>query len=138
MNDIIVYSYYYVPAHGDCSIRVYQSFTIIFHKYLIQLLILILQFPIILALCLMLSITHYVFFFFTYRWYIHKYPVVGSVHNYHYQKYILACTFLGILQLMKVRMSSSVQALKHIGSCGDKHLPVHLHVTIYLLCAKPT
>ena len=43
-------------SYNDCSIKVYRSFTI-FHKCLI--LIFILHFPIMLALCLMLSMTHY-------------------------------------------------------------------------------
>ena len=41
----------------SCSITVYWLFTIIFHKCLVLLLIFI--FPIMLALCLMLSMTHY-------------------------------------------------------------------------------
>ena len=50
---------YYALSHDDCSIRVYRSFTTIFHKCLKLLLIFILHFPIMLALCLMLSIIHY-------------------------------------------------------------------------------
>ena len=51
--------YYYALSRDDCSIRVYRSFTTIFHKCLILLLTLILQYPIMLTLCLMLSMTHY-------------------------------------------------------------------------------
>ena len=46
-------------SYGDCSIRVYRLFTAIFHKCLLFLVTLILQYPIMLALCLMLSMTHY-------------------------------------------------------------------------------
>ena len=45
-------------SYVDCSIRVYQSFTTIFHKCLILLLILYFTLPIMLALSLMLSMTH--------------------------------------------------------------------------------
>ena len=56
-----VYRYTQYPlSYDDCSIRVYRSFTTIFHKCLILLLIFALHFLIMLALCLMLSITHYV------------------------------------------------------------------------------
>ena len=48
--------YHYALSHDDCSIRVYRSFTTIFHKCLILLLTL---YPIMLTLCLMLSVTHY-------------------------------------------------------------------------------
>ena len=57
MNGIKVY--HCTQSYKDCSIRVYWVFTTIFHKCLILLLILILQYPIRLALCLMLSMTHY-------------------------------------------------------------------------------
>ena len=50
---------YYALLYDDCSIRVYQSFTTIFHKCLILLLIFALHFPIMLALCSMLSTTRY-------------------------------------------------------------------------------
>ena len=48
-------------SYHDCSIRVYRLFTRIFHKYLILLSVLIfaLHFLVMLALCLILSITHY-------------------------------------------------------------------------------
>ena len=49
--------YHYALLYDDCSIRVYLS--IIFLKCLILLLISILHFPIMLALCLILSMTHY-------------------------------------------------------------------------------
>ena len=48
-----------VLSYDDCSIRVYQWFTTIFHKCLILVLIFILHFPIMLALWLMLLMTHY-------------------------------------------------------------------------------
>ena len=51
--------YNHVPSYGDYSIRVYRSFTTIFHKCLIFLLKFIFHFPFMLALCLMLSVTHY-------------------------------------------------------------------------------
>ena len=51
--------YHYALLHNDCFIRVYRSFTTIFFQCLILLLIFILHFPIMLALCLMLSMTHY-------------------------------------------------------------------------------
>ena len=57
---IKVYSYPVSSlSYDDCSIRVYRSFITIFHKCLILLLIFALNFLIMLALCLMLSITHY-------------------------------------------------------------------------------
>ena len=51
--------YHYAQSYYDCSIRVYRSFSTIFHKCLILLLIFILHFPIMLVLCLMLSMIHY-------------------------------------------------------------------------------
>ena len=51
--------YHYALSYGDCTIRVYRLFTTIFHKCLILLLIFILHFPIMLLLCLMLSMTNY-------------------------------------------------------------------------------
>ena len=51
--------YLYAPWYDDCFIRVYQSLTTILHKCLIFLLIFTLHFPIMLALCLMPSMTHY-------------------------------------------------------------------------------
>ena len=51
--------YHYALSCGDSSIRVYQLFTTIFHKCLILLLTFILHFLLMLALCLMLSMTHY-------------------------------------------------------------------------------
>ena len=53
--------YHYALLHDGCSIRVYRLFITIFHKcaYLILILISILHFPIMLALCLMLLMTHY-------------------------------------------------------------------------------
>ena len=49
----------YPLSYNDRSIRVYQSFTAIFHKCLILLLIFALHYLIVLALCSVLSITHY-------------------------------------------------------------------------------
>ena len=51
--------YAHDQSNINCSIRVYRSFTTIFHKCLTLLLIPILQFPIMLALWLMCSMTHY-------------------------------------------------------------------------------
>ena len=51
--------YHYALPYDDCPIRVYLSFTIIFLKCLILLLISILRFSIMLALCLIVSMTHY-------------------------------------------------------------------------------
>ena len=51
--------YYYALLYGDCSIRVYRLFITIFHNCLILLLIFILHFPIMLELCLTLSMTYY-------------------------------------------------------------------------------
>ena len=45
-------------SHGDCFIRVYRLFTTIFYKCLITININF-TLPIMLALCLMLSVTHY-------------------------------------------------------------------------------
>ena len=50
---------HYTLSYDDCSVRVYRSFTTIFHECLILLSIFVLHFLIMLALCLMLSITHY-------------------------------------------------------------------------------
>ena len=47
----------YPLSYDDYSIRVYQLFTTIFHKFL-MFLIFALHFLIMFALCLMLSITH--------------------------------------------------------------------------------
>ena len=55
----IINSCHHALSHDDCSIRIYRSFTKIFHKCLILLWILILQYPIMLTLCLMLSMTYY-------------------------------------------------------------------------------
>ena len=46
-------------SYADCSIRAHRSFTTIFQKCLILLLVYILHFPIMLALCLLLSMIHY-------------------------------------------------------------------------------
>ena len=54
MNDVKVY--YYVLIYNDYSIRVYRSFTTIFHKCMNTSINL---FSYILALCLMLLTTHY-------------------------------------------------------------------------------
>ena len=51
--------YYYALSYNDCSITVHRQFATIFHKCLILLLKFILNFPIMLALCLMLSMTQY-------------------------------------------------------------------------------
>ena len=46
-------------SYDDCSIRVYWSFTEIFHKYMSIAINVFYIFPIVLALCLMPSMTHY-------------------------------------------------------------------------------
>ena len=51
--------YYYALSYDDCSIRVYQSFTTIFHKCLTLLLIFILHLPIMLSVYLMCSVAYY-------------------------------------------------------------------------------
>ena len=48
--------YDYALSYGDCSYRVYQSFTKVFTNVLV---LLILHFPIHMALCLMHSMTYY-------------------------------------------------------------------------------
>ena len=47
-----------IKVYHDCSIEVYRLFTTIFNKCLILLLIFIVHFPIMLGLCLMLSMTY--------------------------------------------------------------------------------
>ena len=51
--------YHYALLYNDCSIRVYRSFTTIFHKCLTLLLIFILLLPIMLAVYLMCSVTYH-------------------------------------------------------------------------------
>ena len=46
-------------SNDDCFIRVYRSFTSIFHKHMNIAINIFYIFPIMLALCLMLSLTHY-------------------------------------------------------------------------------
>ena len=46
-------------SYDDCSIRVYRLFTAIFHKYINIVNLFFIFCPIMLALCLMLSMTHY-------------------------------------------------------------------------------
>ena len=52
---------HYALSYDDCSIRVHRLFTTILHKCLILILLLkyIIYFPVMLALCLMLSMTYY-------------------------------------------------------------------------------
>ena len=59
MNGIKVYCR--VQSYSDCSIRVYKSFIIIFYKCIHTLINVLYIFPIMLALCLMLSMTQYVY-----------------------------------------------------------------------------
>ena len=58
-QQIFPVNHYYAQFYHECSIRVYQLFNTIFHKCLILLLIFILHFPVMLALCLILSMTHF-------------------------------------------------------------------------------
>ena len=46
-------------SYEDCSIRVYRSFTTIFYKFINIAVGLFYIFPIMLALCFMLSLAHY-------------------------------------------------------------------------------
>ena len=58
MNGIQVY--YLGLSEDDCSFRVCRSFTAIFHKCMMNIAINVhCIFPLMLALCLILSITHY-------------------------------------------------------------------------------
>ena len=51
--------HHYALLDGDCFITLYQLFVPIFHKYITIVINVCYIFPIMLALCLMLSMTHY-------------------------------------------------------------------------------
>ena len=57
MNGIKVY--HYALLDDDCTIRVYRSFAAIFHKCINIAIYIFYLFPIMLALCLMLSVSLY-------------------------------------------------------------------------------
>ena len=118
-------AYHYALSYVECSIRIYRPFTTIFHKCLILLLIFILHFSVMLALHLMLLMTHYAQ---SYAGIIGRSLPTGTIDIIKH-----FCRIVTSWQYNTIATHNSLHAFIYTTLLYDTHEDIHTYAKLYMV-----